>query len=201
MQELPRLSSGVVLVQEAKTIFHDAIEVGRRIEAAVGEAAPLIRARAQLGMRRQIFFCATGGLDTHSEQAGRHDGLPAGPAGSLAAFERAMDELGTSESVTTFTESEFSRTFEPNARAGADHAWGGNHLVLGGARRRALWPVPAAHPKRARRRGRTCRWIPTTALEQYAATLASWFGLDDDGLSEAFPNLANFGQRDLGFLS
>ncbi len=222
VQQLLQLPSGAVLVQEAKTIFNDAVEVGRRIEAAIGDearlatefpgsglgrqlnqVARLIAARNALGMRRQIFFCSAGGYDTHSEQAGQHAGLLGSLASALAAFERAKEELGVTAQVTTFTESEFARTFEPNARIGTDHAWGGHHLVLGGAvRGGALYgrfpELTLQGPDDSGDRG---RWIPTTSLDQYAATLGRWFGLNDADLDFVFPNLANFSTRDLGFMS
>lgn len=221
-QQLLELPSGALLVQEAKTIFHDAVEVGRRIEAAIGDdaqlgtqfpnsslgrqlnqVARLIAARGALGMRRQIFFCSAGGYDTHSEQQGRHDGLLAGLASALAAFERSKEELGVTRQVTTFTESEFGRTFEPNARIGTDHAWGGHQLVLGGAVRGGSlygrFPnLSLQGPDDSGGRG---RWIPTTSLDQYAATLGRWFGLSDGDLDFVFPNLGTFGARDLGFMS
>jgi len=123
-------------------------------------------------------------------------------ASALAAFERAKEELGVTAQVTTFTESEFARTFEPNARVGADHAWGGHHLVLGGAvRGGALYgrfpELTLQGPDDSGDRG---RWIPTTSLDQYAATLGRWFGLNDADLNFVFPNLSNFSIRDLGFM-
>ena len=221
VQQLLDFPSGFVLVQEAKQILSDAIEVGRRIQEAIGDQTPLatefpdsslgrqleqvarlIRVRGQLGMRRQVFFCSTGGYDTHSDQAGRHDGLLSGLASAIAAFYRSTEELGVADRVATFTESEFGRTFAPNNRAGTDHAWGAHQLVVGGAvRGGSLYgrfaELRPGGPDDVDDRG---RWIPSTSLDQYAATLAKWFGLDEPSLDAVVPNLSNFPVRDLGFL-
>jgi uncharacterized protein (DUF1501 family) len=221
VQQLLDFPSGFVMVQEAKQVLSDAIEVGRRIQAAIGEETPLatqfpqsslgnqleqvarlIKVRAQLGMRRQVFFCSTGGFDTHSDQLGQHAGLLGGLGSALAAFYRATEELGVADRVTAFTESEFGRTFAPNNRLGTDHAWGTHQLVLGGAvRGGSLYgrfaELRPGGPDDVDDRG---RWIPSTALDQYAATLAKWFGLDEAGVDAVLPNLRNFSTRNLGFL-
>ena len=105
--------------------------------------------------------------------------------------------------VTTFTLSDFGRTFQPAAGGGSDHAWGNHHLILGGAVQRRdrcteHFPTLAlGGPDDAEREG---RWIPTTAVDQYGATLAQWFGASPAQLATVFPNLARFPTSDLGFM-
>ena len=106
------------------------------------------------------------------------------------------------QNVTTFTESDFSRTLQPTSGGGSDHAWGSHHLVLGGAVQggQIYGKFPTfqlAGPDDADTRG---RWIPTTAVDQYGATLCSWFGIPDSALASVFPNFANFGSKKLTFL-
>ena len=95
--------------------------------------AKLIQVRASLGASRQIFFCSQGGYDTHSNQLAQQVTLYSQLAAALAAFDQAMSTLNVQNSVTTFTESDFSRTFQPNGNAGTDHGWGSHALVMGGA--------------------------------------------------------------------
>jgi uncharacterized protein (DUF1501 family) len=143
-----------------------------------------------------------GGFDTHNaqrgEQASRFREL--GPA--LAAFQKAMDALGVPDKVTTFTLSDFGRTFRINANAGSDHAWGNHHFVMGGGVRGGAFygkfpNLTMGGPDDA---GDDGQWIPTTSIEQYGATLATWFGVPASSLVQVFPNLPAFGGTDLGFL-
>ena len=166
------------------------------------QCAKLIAARSQLGVTRHGFFTSMNGFDTHNaqrnEQASRFNEL--GPA--LAGFQKAMDALGVGDKVTTFTLSDFSRTFRVNANAGTDHAWGNHHLVLGGGVRGGAiygrFPnLAMGGPDDA---GDDGQWIPTTAIEQYGATLAKWFGVPAASLPQVFPNLGAFASADLGFL-
>ena len=113
----------------------------------------------------------------------------------MAAFYAGTQEMGVAQNVTTFTESDFSRTFQPTSGDGADHAWGSHHMVLGGAVQggQIYGAFPAFElggPNDTDTRG---RWIPTTSVDQYGATLASWFGIPDTSLPTVFPNFANFG--------
>ena len=121
---------------------------------------------------------------------------------ALAAFYDATIELGVANSVTTFTESEFGRTLQPSAGGGCDHGWGSHQIVMGGAVKGGdlygRFPTLAlGGPDDAASRG---VWIPTTAADQYGATLASWFGVTTSGLATVFPNLSNFTPANLGFL-
>ncbi len=163
--------------------------------------ARLIGAREALGQRRQIFFCSAGGFDTHSGQVTAQASLLGDIAGSLVAFQTSLANLGIEGSVTTFTASDFSRTWRDNG-SGSDHAWGGHHFVVGGAVQggRIYGTLPtlvAGGPDDAGSQG---RWIPTTSVDEYAATLARWFGVAESDLDAVFPNLHRFNNRSLGFL-
>ncbi len=162
--------------------------------------ARLIAVRDNLQMKRQVFFVATGGFDTHDDQNDNQPGLLGGVSDAVAAFHAATVELGVADSVTTFTQSDFGRTLTSNGD-GTDHAWGGNQLVVGGAvNGRELYgnyPLLSINGPEDVTGG---RMIPSTSADQFAATLARWFGIPDADLDVVAPNLPNFAQRDLGFM-
>jgi uncharacterized protein (DUF1501 family) len=170
-------------------------------------------------MQRQIFFCQVGGYDLHSGQTnysnnnpdnviiGAHANLFAELSQSLLAFQRAMEQLGLQNNVTAFTASDFGRTFPSNG-VGSDHGWGSHHLILGGAGAASSGSVnggktygtfPTLTINGPDDTG-TGRWIPTTAIDQYFATLATWFGVDNSNLSTVFPNIGRFATPGLGFM-
>lgn len=179
------------------------------------QVAKLISANATVGGNRQIFFTSLGGFDTHAGQVtsgapttGHHADLLKVLADSLGAFWKAMDTTGLGNYVTTFTQSDFGRTFLPNSSLGTDHAWGNNHLVMGGAVRGGstygaypdltLGGVNDVGVDSWERQG---RWIPTTSVDQYASTLLAWFGASDGQLNQVLPNLNNYASaRNLGFV-
>ena len=175
--------------------------VGDNLGQQLRSVAEIVALRDVLGVRRQIFYVAVPGFDTHNGQAKLMGDLQTKISQGLASFQAAMDELGTSNEVTLFTASDFGRTTIAND-SGTDHGWGGHQLVMGGAVRGGDFhgDVPAydlgldAYTKS---RGRL---IPSVSVDQYAATLGRWFGLADDELLDALPNLGNFVERDLGFM-
>lgn len=163
--------------------------------------AKLIAARSSLGMSRQIFFCSVGGYDTHGDQLTAHASLLTELNAALASFYQATVDLGVQNQVTTFTASDFGRTFPVNNGAGSDHGWGSHQLVLGGAvRGRDLYghfPTLAVDGPDDTSDG---RWIPTTSVDEYSATLAKWFGVSPTDMPTVFPNLSRFALPDLGFM-
>ncbi len=180
------------------------------------QVAKLISLRATLGVNRQIFFCSLGGFDTHNNQRGTQgssqDSLLMQLSQAMKAFYDATVELGVASQVTTFTLSDFGRTLQPagsGASVGSDHAWGNHHFVMGGAVRGGdFYGTPGANgtvfptlalggPDDTDSRG---RWIPTVSVEQYAATLATWYGLSAIDLPIVFPYLSRFPNSNLGFL-
>ncbi|HSH95124.1 MAG TPA: DUF1501 domain-containing protein, partial [Roseimicrobium sp.] len=111
-----------------------------------------------------------------------------------------MEQIGAGADVTTFTASDFSRTFPTNSQ-GSDHGWGSHHLVMGGGVKggQTYGRLPTFAINGPDDTG-TGRWLPTTSVDQYSATLAKWFGVDTSNMSSVFPNLSRFPVPDLGFM-
>jgi uncharacterized protein (DUF1501 family) len=164
--------------------------------------AKLIEASSTLGAQRQVFLATIGSFDTHTDQLNRQQALFLQLDPALAAFQSAMAAIGAASNVTTFTLSDFSRTLQANTGGGTDHAWGSHHLVIGGAVRggQLYGTMPTLALGGPDDVGSEGRWIPTVAVDQYAATLASWFGADATALATVLPNLAAFSPSTVGFI-
>jgi uncharacterized protein (DUF1501 family) len=169
--------------------------------------AKMVAASATLGVRRQVFFVSLGGFDTHNSQNSIQPNLLAKLAHGLAYFDDALSNVGGLDrraSVTTFTASDFSRSFTTNGD-GTDHAWGNHHFVMGGAVRGGdmygQYPTVGMDLGAFNNPDATGNaTIPTTSVDTYAATLGAWFGVSPSALDLIFPNLRNFGTRNLGFV-
>jgi uncharacterized protein (DUF1501 family) len=192
--------------------FTSSLSAQLKMVARLIEAGNRAVANGGFGMKRQIFFCQVGGYDLHTGQTtytvnnpnnvlvGPHANLMAELSQGMFAFQRAMEQLGLSNKVTSFTSSDFGRTFPCNGQ-GSDHGWGSHHFILGGAvhggQAYGKFPTLAINGPDDTSTG---RWIPTTAIDQYFATLATWFGVDASNLGTVFPNLGRFATPNLGFI-
>jgi uncharacterized protein (DUF1501 family) len=184
----------------------------------VAKVMKLNQTSAQLSLNREIFFCSIGGFDTHQNQLSSQVSLFTQLSQAMKAFYDATVELGIDNRVTTFTLSDFGRTLQPSgsgaAVVGSDHGWGTHQFVMGGAvHGTEFYGVPLAAgsggngtvfptlvpngPYDTDNRG---RWIPTASVDQYAATLASWFGLAPADMPSVFHNLSHFTSQNLGFV-
>jgi uncharacterized protein (DUF1501 family) len=163
--------------------------------------ARMIASRNALGAKRQVFLVSIGGWDTHDDQLATQPGLHTQVAGALSYFYNATVGLGVSDRVTTFTGSDFGRTLTTNGD-GSDHGWGSHHFVMGGAVRGqqyyGTFPVMGLNNNDEVGSGRL---LPTTSVDQYAATLARWFGVSDSDLRLVVPNIVNFGSSNIGFMA
>ena len=170
------------------------------LQTQLRTVAKLIAARSSLSMSRQIFFVSAGGFDQHDDLVADQPGLLANISSSIKAFYDALTEIGMDNSVTLFTHSDFGRTLTSNGD-GSDHAWGGVQLVAGGAVRGGRfygdYPLLEINGPLDVGGGRI---IPTVSADQYAATLASWFGVGESDLAKVAPSINNFTTRNLGFL-
>lgn len=173
-----------------------------QVAAQFKTIAQLIEGRSQTQLKRQIFFVQQNGYDTHGNQAPIHRGLLEELSQGIGAFQAALGALGMTNNVTTFTLSEFGRTLKPSANAGTDHGWGDYTYVIGGAVKGGDFygtlPVQALNGPDDL--GNAGRWIPTTSLEQYGATLVRWLGLPESDLPYVFPNIGAFGNTNMGFM-
>jgi uncharacterized protein (DUF1501 family) len=180
------------------------------------QVARVIKKRTDLNINRQVFFVQIGGFDTHNNQLGTHNTLLVQLGQAMRAFYNEMVVQGLEDKVTQFTISDFSRTMNPagvGASVGSDHAWGSHMFVVGGGITAADFygmngangtPYPQLSFNTAddadTGSGARGRWIPATSVEQYAATLARWFGLPESGMAAVFPKIANFTNTNLGFM-
>jgi uncharacterized protein (DUF1501 family) len=221
-QSFLSFASGLNLVQADNAISQNAARYASVLTQAVSSIAPLatifpannpfatqlkqiaqlMQVRNSFGVNRQIFFAGVGNFDTHADQSAQQSLLLGQVSSAMSAFYQATQELGIANEVTAFTMSDFSRTFQPNSNNGSDHGWGSHHIVLGGAVRGAklygTYPTLAlGGPDDFDVNG---RWIPSTGTVQYAATLASWFGVSAAQLNTIFPSLGAFSSANLGFV-
>lgn len=170
------------------------------LQTQLRTVAKLISVRTSLSLTRQIFFVSLGGFDQHDDLMADQPGLLATVSNGIKSFYDALAEMGMENSVTLFTQSDFGRTLTSNGD-GSDHAWGGIQLVAGGAVRggRIYGQYPLLEIGSALDVGGG-RFIPTTSADQYAATLASWFGVSSGDMVKVAPNITAFSTQDLGFL-
>ena len=220
-QQILKFDTGMSLIQKANQVAADGLEAAKELNAALSQGAPLktpfpagslgdqlqqvariISVRKNLGVSRQIFYTALGDFDTHSDAMRRQNSLLGEVASAMSAFYAAMADMGLERQVVTFTESEFGRTLQPSSGAGSDHAWGSHHIVMGAAVKAAdvfgTFPTLGLQgPDDVTGRG---VWLPSISLDQYGATLASWFGVPDDAMLKVFPNLANFTPKKFAFV-
>ena len=226
VQQLMAFDNGLKLVTAANTNFNRGVGFSTTLTNALKSAkvntvfpttliglqlqtvAQIMSMRSALGIGRQVFFCQLGGFDTHGAQQPTQDPLLQQLSQAVAAFYLATQEVGTDAVTTTFTASEFGRTLQPNGNAGTDHAWGSHHFVIGTGVKNGgsllggqIWgqfpSLALGGPNDANTRG---TMVPTTSVDQYAATMAQWFGVSPANVNSIFPYVANFSTSNVGFL-
>jgi uncharacterized protein (DUF1501 family) len=190
------VSSALAAVAPIATTFPDT-----HLANQLKMVARMVSARQRLGFGRQVFFVSLGGFDVHDNVVVDQPRLLKELSDAVTAFYNATVEIGAANAVTAFTASDFGRTLQSNGR-GSDHGWGGHHFLVGGAvsgrRVFGAWPqVRLGGPEDAGQG----RLVPTTAVDQYAATLASWMGVSSSELSTVVPNIGRFATSNLGFFA
>ena len=213
LQLIANLSSGSQLISAATAGLQNALQQSKLLNYALASATPfktvfpttsigaqlqqvatIMSVQTALGMSRQIFLCRQWGFDLHGLQLDSHASLLSDFDQAVTAFTQCMAELGLANDVTLFTQSDFGRSLAMNSSAGSDHAWGNHQIVVGGAVKGdqifGTFPdLTLAGPDDLESTG---RWIPSSSIEQYAAPLASWFGVPDSELGQVFPNISAF---------
>ena len=194
------VTNSLAVAPTTNTVFPAAADPGSTLGAQLKQVARLISVSSQLGAKRQVFFVSSGGFDTHDGILTVHPRLLTNLADALRAFYDTTVELGVANQVTTFTASDFGRALTANNN-GSDHGWGSMHFVLGGAVKGKAYygtpPVVASNGPDDIGQGRL---IPTTSVDQYAATMASWFGISNSDMPTVLPNIGNYTTKNLGFV-
>ena len=117
---------------------------------------------------------------------------------AMNSFYKATVQLGIQNQVTTFTASDFGRTLSSNGD-GSDHGWGSHHMVMGGAVDGGkFWgkaPDISTSANALNEGPDTVgqgRLLPSTSVDEYAAALARWMGVNETDLPTVLPNLNSF---------
>jgi uncharacterized protein (DUF1501 family) len=215
LQQIIKLNSGLSLVQAANQARQDAVSLNAMLTGGAAtvttqfpstdlgmqmqQIASIISLRNSTGMSRQVFFAMLGGFDTHGGQSWQQYDLLQELSGAMAAFYQYTIDAGVANQVTTFTLSDFGRTLQPSG-TGTDHGWGNHHFIMGGAVHGGnvfgTFPdLTLGGPDDTADRGVL---IPSTSIDQYGATLATWLGVPDPSL--VFQNIGNFTTANLGFI-
>jgi uncharacterized protein (DUF1501 family) len=190
------LTTALATAPVLKTVFDSANPLAVQMQIV----AKLIASRTALSAKRQVFFVSIGGFDLHDFLVAQHPGLLTNVAGAMKSFYDATVELGVANQVTAFTASDFGRTLSSNGD-GSDHGWGSHHFVVGGAVNggRYFGKLPAMAINGPDDVGQG-RLLPTTGVDQLAATLAKWMGVSDTNLALVAPNIGNYTVKDLGLM-
>jgi uncharacterized protein (DUF1501 family) len=217
IKRLMQQSSPHLFQETYASVARQSIAADLQVRAAIGGASPLvfpdtslgnqlkivarlIAARSTLGPKRQVFFVSLGGLDMHNNLIADHPARLGQVADAMKAFHDATVSLGLADKVTTFTASDFGRTLSNNGD-GSDHGWGSYHFVMGDAVEGKRWfgqlPAMAVNGPDDVGGGRL---LPAIAVDQYAATLASWFGVQPGDLADVVPRIGRYATVNLGFM-
>ncbi|MFM9853316.1 MAG: DUF1501 domain-containing protein [Sphingomonadaceae bacterium] len=195
------LSAQVTTALAAAPALTSNFPTGNSLADQLRAVARMISVSSELGAKRQVFFVSTGGFDLHDALAARQPGLLSNVAAAMKAFYDTTVQMGVADRVTTFTGSDFGRTLIANTD-GSDHGWGSMHFAMGGAvKGKAFYgtaPVMADNGPDDVGQGRL---LPAISVDQYAATLASWFGVSASDMPTVLPNIGNYTTRDLGFMA
>ncbi|MBL4942262.1 MAG: DUF1501 domain-containing protein [Colwellia sp.] len=198
-----RAQSNIDLVANAinsigePSISYPATSLGEQLKMV----ATLVSSQQLLTQPRQVFYVRMGGFDTHDNQNNDHPRLLQNLSEALFAFNTDLQARGFADNVTSFTMSDFGRTLTSNGD-GTDHGWGGHQIIMGGAVKGGdiYGTMPESLTLNSDDDFGDGRIIPTTSVDQYAATLARWFGLSANEVNAVFPNLLRFNNSDLGFM-
>ncbi len=227
MTNARQMDLNYTIIQNASAITQQAVNVSQQLSQdptltvsfpptslgnQLSQVAKLIKIRNLLNMKRQIFFVQIGGFDHHSNQLNSHANLLRTVSQAIKAFYDETVAQGVASNVTTFTMSDFNRTFNPagsGSNVGSDHGWGGPYFVVGDSVNGGnFYGRPTSNgtfiPTMVMNTGDDAdirgRFIPSVSVEQYAATLSRWYGLAESDLPLVFPNINNFNGSNLGFM-
>jgi uncharacterized protein (DUF1501 family) len=176
----------------AAPAFTTVYPAGNSLADQLKIVARMISVGNELGAKRQVFFVSLGGFDLHDNLVAQHPVLLANVGNAMKAFYDHTVELGISDKVTAFTGSDFGRTLVPNTD-GSDHGWGSMHFVIGGAvKGKQIYGTPPAIADNGPDDVGQGRLLPGIAVDQYASTLATWFGVSNTDMTTVLPNMSSY---------
>lgn len=206
--ELNRITNRAIAAQQTVTAaafknptpFKQVFTSTNNLAMQLQAVAKMIYARNSLSVKRQVFMVSMGGFDLHDGLTTNHPTLLAKLDEAMSQFYKATQEMGLANNVTTFTASEFGRTYASNGD-GSDHGWGSHHFIMGGAvKGQEMYGIAPEVSVSGNDQVGQGRLLPTTSVDQYAATFAKWYGVSERDIPSVIPGINNFNKKNMGFL-
>jgi uncharacterized protein (DUF1501 family) len=176
MQYLSRQATDAIIDADQIRKVTAAYKPDADYPGSLGQNLKLIAQLISGELGTKLFYCQTGGFDTHANQLGQHERLLNNVAASIQAFYKDLAKKGYADKVTVMCFSEFGRRLAQNNSLGTDHGAAAPMFVAGGAVKGGLF---GSYPSLTDLDDGDVKYT-TDFRAVYATLLDKWLNADSD---------------------